>query len=95
MSNFFENNNLSWVNLCGVCTDGAPAMIWSRSGFQVLVKHRAPAVKRCSLYNTPASESLKTLTEPLSNVLQLSISWVNYIKCYVKNYLNFVAELKF
>ena len=45
MSTFFENNNLSWVNLCGVCTDGAPVMIGSRSGFQALVKHRAPAVK--------------------------------------------------
>ena len=45
MSTFFENNNLSWLNLCGVCTDGAPEMIGSRSGFQALVKHRAPAVK--------------------------------------------------
>ena len=45
VSTFFENNNLSWVNLCGMCTDGAPAVIGSRSGFQALVKHRAPSVK--------------------------------------------------
>ena len=45
MFTFFENNNLFWVNLCGVCRDGAPAIIGSRSGFQTLVKHRAPAVK--------------------------------------------------
>ena len=80
MSTFFENNNLSWVNLGGVCTDGAPAMIRSRSGFQALVKHRAPAVKgvHCMIHRQPLAS--KTLPESLSYVLQQSINLVNYIK---------------
>ena len=85
MSTFFENNNLSWVNLCGVCTDGAPAMIGSRSGFQALVKHRAPAVKgvHCMIHRQALAS--KTLPESLSNVLQQSISLVNYIKSSALN----------
>ena len=80
VSTFFENNNLSRVNLCGVCTDSAPTMIRSRSGFQALVKHRAPSVKgvHCMIHRQALAS--KTLPEPLSNVLQQSISLVNYIK---------------
>lgn len=30
VSNFFQEENLSWDKLVGVCTDGAPSMIGSR-----------------------------------------------------------------
>ena len=51
-----------------------------RPGFQVLVKHHAPAVK--GVYCMIHSQALasKTLPEPLSNVLQQSFNLVNYIK---------------
>ncbi|KAG8236890.1 hypothetical protein J437_LFUL018926 [Ladona fulva] len=42
MSSFFESNGLQWKNLCGVCTDGSPAMLGSRSSFQMKVKELAP-----------------------------------------------------
>ncbi|KAF0748418.1 protein FAM200A-like, partial [Aphis craccivora] len=45
VASFFETENLSWNKLCGCCTDGAPAMMGSRSGFQVHVKNRSPNVK--------------------------------------------------
>ena len=82
MSTFFENNNLSWVNLWGICTDGAPAMIGSRSGFQALVKHRAPAVKgvHCMIHRQALAS--KTLPE---YVFQQSINLVNYIKSSTLN----------
>ena len=85
MSTFFENNNLFWVNLCGICTDGAPAMIGSRSGFQALVKHRAPAAKgvHCIIHRQALAS--KTLPESLSYVLQQSINLVNYIKSSALN----------
>uniref|UniRef100_K7G8N1 DUF4371 domain-containing protein n=1 Tax=Pelodiscus sinensis TaxID=13735 RepID=K7G8N1_PELSI len=44
VNNFFEVHGLDWVNLVGVTTDGAPAMLGSRSGFQTLVKQHAPMV---------------------------------------------------
>ena len=54
-------------------------MIESRSGFEALVKHRAPAVKdvHCIIHRQALTS--KTLPEPLSNILQQSISSVNYI----------------
>ena len=33
MKTFFEAHGLQWEDVCGVCTDGAPAMLGSRSGF--------------------------------------------------------------
>ena len=55
-------------------------MIGSRSGFQALVKHRAPAVKRVHCMIHRQALASKTLPEPLSNALQHSISLVNYVK---------------
>ncbi|XP_068240086.1 protein FAM200C-like [Palaemon carinicauda] len=37
---FFHEYGLSWEKLVGVCTNGAPAMIGSRSGFVKLVKEK-------------------------------------------------------
>ena len=33
VDHFFNENGIVWKNLCGVCTDGAPAMLGSKSGF--------------------------------------------------------------
>ncbi|KAF2343238.1 protein of unknown function DUF4371 [Trinorchestia longiramus] len=38
---FFQKHGLSWEKLVGVCTDGAPSMIGSRSGFVKLVKEKS------------------------------------------------------
>ncbi|XP_066952540.1 zinc finger BED domain-containing protein 5-like [Macrobrachium rosenbergii] len=42
VSSFFDKHGLSWNNLVGITTDGAPAMLGSRSGFQAKVKPKAP-----------------------------------------------------
>ncbi|XP_076069719.1 protein FAM200C-like [Oratosquilla oratoria] len=44
ISDFFQENQLSWESLVGVCTDGAPAMRGLRSGFVTKVKERNPSV---------------------------------------------------
>ena len=41
ISKFFETEGLQWEKLCGVCTDGAPAMLGSKSGFQMKVKEKS------------------------------------------------------
>ena len=33
LTEFFESEDLDWGNLCWICTDGAPAMLGSQSGF--------------------------------------------------------------
>ena len=65
MSTFFENNNSFWLNLCGVCMDGTPAMIGSKSSLQAFVERRAPAVKdvRCMIHRQALAS--KTLAESL------------------------------
>ena len=38
ISTFFETEGLQWEKLYGVCTNGAPAMLGAKSGFQSLLK---------------------------------------------------------
>lgn len=40
VSDFFDRYGLSWQKLIGVCTDGAPSMLGSRSGYVQLVKEK-------------------------------------------------------
>ena len=41
LSVFFQAEGLDWSDVCGVCTDGAPDMLCSKSGFQSKVKKLA------------------------------------------------------
>nr|XP_039264593.1 zinc finger BED domain-containing protein 5-like [Styela clava] len=77
---FFESANLEWKRVCGVCTDGAPAMLGSRSGFQKKVKELAPEAKgtHCAIHRYALAS--KTLPTPLQNVLDSVVKIVNYIK---------------
>ena len=45
VSSFFESENFLWENLCGCCTDGAPTMLGTKSGFQAYVKKQNPNTK--------------------------------------------------
>ena len=77
---FFDQEKLKWENLCGVCTDGAPAMLGSRSGLQTLVRDRSPdAVSMHCMIHIQALV-LKTLPESLQNVLNIAIKTVNFVK---------------
>ena len=40
VSNFFQEIQLSWDSLVGVCADGAPAMLGLQSGFITRVKEK-------------------------------------------------------
>ena len=41
---YLESANLSWQKCVGICTDGAPAMAGSISGFVSLIKKKNPNV---------------------------------------------------
>ena len=45
ISNFFDIEDLQWEKLCGVCRDGAPAMLGCKSGFQMKVKENSPEIR--------------------------------------------------
>ncbi|XP_076359161.1 protein FAM200C-like [Tachypleus tridentatus] len=59
-----------WDNVCGCCTDGASAMLWTISGFQVCMKKRVPKNERHS----------KTLSVPQEKDLDQTIQIVNFVK---------------
>ena len=42
VGSFLQYHDIPLGNVCGVCTDGAPAMLGCRSGFQRLVINASP-----------------------------------------------------
>ncbi|XP_068229404.1 protein FAM200C-like [Palaemon carinicauda] len=85
VSPFFQEEDLQWENVCGVCTDGAPAMLGSKSGFQSRVKKLAPQAKgiHCMIHRYALAS--KTLPASLQEVLESVIKIVNYIKTKALN----------
>ncbi|KAF2367975.1 protein of unknown function DUF4371 [Trinorchestia longiramus] len=77
---FFQEHGLSWEKLVGVCTDGAPSMIGSRSGFVKLVKEKNPAVTGTHCVIHRQSLASKTLPVNLRSSRNLAIKVVNFVK---------------
>ncbi|KAF2346471.1 protein of unknown function DUF4371 [Trinorchestia longiramus] len=77
---FFQEHSLSWEKLVCVCTDGAPSMIGSRSGFVKLVEEKNPAVTRTHCVIHRQSLASKTLPGNLLSSLNLAIKGVNFVK---------------
>ncbi|CAM1298524.1 Uncharacterised protein r2_g811 [Pycnogonum litorale] len=80
VSTFFEAENIRWESVCGCCTDGAPAMLGAKSGFQTLVKRLSPGVSgiHCMIHRQALAS--KTLPNALATVLDETVQIVNFIK---------------
>jgi len=85
ISEYFQKHSLMWEKLVGFCTDGAPAMLGSRSGLAMLVKQKNPKVitTHCIIHRQALAS--KTLPGCLNNTLQLAIKVVNVIKSSALN----------
>nr|XP_039250101.1 protein ZBED8-like [Styela clava] len=85
VAEFFENNELKWDKLVGVCTDGAPAMIGSRSGFIARIKQKNSDVigSHCVIHREALAS--KTLSTSMKDKLAIIIRTVNYIKTSAVN----------
>ena len=77
---FFETKGLQWEKLCGVCTDGAPAMLGAKSGFQTKVKLKSSQVRGVHCMIHCYALACKTLLSFLKDVLNSVTKIVNYIK---------------
>ena len=77
---FFNEEGLSWQNVCGVCSDGAPAMLGSKSGFTSRVKEMFPGVTmtHCMIHRQALAS--RTLPRDLQAILDTTIKIVNYVK---------------
>ena len=82
---FFDEHNLKWKHVIGVCTDGAPAMLGCPSSFQILVKEKSPDVAgtHCTIHRQALMA--KTLPDQLKNVLDDVVKAVNFIKANALN----------
>ena len=80
VDHFFNKNEISWNNLCGVCTDGAPAMLGSKSGFRALVQSKATGVIFTHCFIHREALASKTLPRGLQDVFNLTIKIVNFMK---------------
>ena len=91
---FFEAHAIKWEHVIGVCTDGAPAMIGCRSGFQTLVKEKCPDVIRthCTIHRQALL--VKTMPEELKSVLNDVIKAVNSLKQTHSTHACFVIYAK-
>ena len=80
IDNFFQGNTLEWKDLCGVCSDVAPAMLSSRSGFQKLVKDKSPEVTGVHCVIHRQALACKTIPPQLLEMMSTIINIVNFIK---------------
>ena len=80
VNHFFNENEIPWKNLCAVCTDGAPAMLGSKSGFRVLVQRKIPNVTFTHCFIHREALDSKTLPCGLQEVLNVTIKVVNFVK---------------
>ena len=77
---FFDKTELSWSELVGVCTDGAPAMIGANSGLISLVKQKNPAIQGTHCMIHKAALVSKTIPKRLHEHMFVVIKVVNYVK---------------
>ena len=80
VEHFFDKENISWANLCGVCTDGVPAMSGSKSRFQTLVKNKVPNLVTIHCFIHRKALASKTLPNGLKCVFDVVVKSVNCIK---------------
>ncbi|XP_015677944.1 SCAN domain-containing protein 3-like [Protobothrops mucrosquamatus] len=80
VGSFLKEHKISWEKVCGVCTDGAPAMLGCRSGFQRLVLNESPKVigTHCMIHWQILAT--KTLPQELQEVMKSVIRSVNFVK---------------
>ena len=68
-----------------MCTDGAPAMLGCRSGFQALVKQKSPDIISTHCTINHQALIMKTVPDKLSSVLGEVIRAANNIKANALN----------
>ena len=71
--------------MCGVCTDGTPAIMGSTSGYQSRVKKLAPQTKGIHSIIHRSALASKTLPASLQKVLEPVIKIVTYVKTQALN----------
>ncbi|XP_014771681.1 protein ZBED8 [Octopus bimaculoides] len=86
VSNFFQENRLSWDLMVGVGTDGAPSILGLKSGFIIREKEQknpSVACTHCILHHEVLAS--RTLHTEMRNILSMVIKVVNFVKAGALN----------
>ena len=85
VGSFLQNHDIPWGNVCGVCTDGTPAMLGCRSGFQRLVINASQKAigTHCMIHRQVIAT--KTLPQEFQDIMKSVVSVVNYVKTSASN----------
>ena len=85
LADFFKENELDWSKLVGCTTNGAPAMLGRKSGFQTYVKDVAANAIFVHCFIHRFSLCTKVLYADLMLCLNKIIEIVNFIKISALN----------
>ena len=85
LADFFKENELDWSKLVGCTTDGAPAMLGQKSGFQTYVKDAAANATLVHCFIHRFALCTKVLPAELMSCLNKIIKIVNFIKTSALN----------
>ena len=80
MDEFFKKNDLEWSKLVGCTTEGAPAMLGKKSGFQSYVKAVSPEIIFTHCFIHRFALCAKVLSPKLLSCLQQIVKIVNFVK---------------
>ncbi|GFW71409.1 zinc finger BED domain-containing protein 5 [Trichonephila clavipes] len=80
INEYFEAKSLIWANCVAVCTDGAAALTCSNKGLRGLIQKVAPHMvfNHCMIHRQALVA--KDMDGELDNILQDTVSSINYIK---------------
>ena len=93
---FFKKNDLEWSKLVGRTTDGAPAMLGRKSGFQSYVKAVSPEIILTHCFIHRFALCANVLPPELLSCLQQIVKIVNFVKTSGLNtrlFANLCADL--
>ena len=85
VDNFFKENSFQWSKLVGCTTDGDPAMLGRKSGFQARVKAVSPSVIFVHCFIHRFALAAKLLPPDLKTSLNVVVKMVNYIETSALN----------
>ncbi|XP_068207496.1 protein FAM200C-like [Palaemon carinicauda] len=80
INDFFEDTNITWESLVGVCMDGDPTMLGSRSGFITLIQQKNPAVESTHYLIYKEVLASRTIPKNFKQHLETVIKVFNFIK---------------
>ena len=85
VGSFQQNHDIPWGNVCGICTDDAPAVLGCRSGFQRLVITAPPKAigTHCMIHQQVLAT--KTLPKEFQGIMKSVVSVVNFVKASASN----------